>query len=154
MKKFDWLLISLIIIIAMAMLLSFCGKSHASECDNPQYLLSQDGINQCIIFGEQLERCEYISQSQDELINQMQQKIDVMDASQAKLLEAINSYEKAIQAYKEVIKIKDEEAVIKDKQCKEEIKKAKPSFFHQLGIFGWGVMTGVATAIAGAILLL
>ena len=142
------------LVLSLILILFIFSISSASDCDSPQYVLSQEGVDKCIIFGEKLEKCEYITQSQDMLITQMQEKMDIKDLAEQKLLQAVDAQQQAINAYKEVIKIKDEETAIKDKQCKEDIKKAKPSFWHQLGLFTEGVVTGITLTIVGAIFLL
>jgi K+/H+ antiporter YhaU regulatory subunit KhtT len=149
-------LFSVIVLIFSICLLFWVliSKAHAEEiCQNPEFIYNQEQINDVLYMGEKLQACEQLVQSQDTEIKEQDKRYELQALENEAYKKANEALEKAVDAYEKTSKLKDEVQEIKDTQCKEDIKKAKPTFWHQLGVFTQGIVVGIGITIIGVLAL-
>ncbi len=140
-KDYMVLYIWTILLCFLFLTLAFCDKAHATEW----YFSESEAQNLCVT----LEKCDnYKEQVQTclSVVNELEQ-MDVLLKKNFKF--ATDNYE----IEKEANKLLKERIVLMDKQCDKRVEDAKPSLWHQLGVFTEGVVTGIVITIAGALLL-
>lgn len=151
---------SAIVIMALSMglilggLPAFATDAFSAECENPAIMFpfSPDAQNIAVTY-DRLQMCEDLLKTKDEIIAEQEKNTEILTKVNEKLNQAIDASEQANTALKQIIEVQKEQQRLKDQQCKEDIKKAKPGFFRDAGIFGLGGITGAIAMIVGLLLL-
>ena len=141
-----------ILFFALALLfIAMCERAQAEQ--SCAFVFGVEDANKIILFGEGLQQCQKVVLDQDEVIKEQDTKAQLLELANQKLTQALDAQGQANTALKEVIRLKDEQHALKAERCNEEIKKAKPGFFRDLGVFGSGVLGGIILTIVGLVAL-
>jgi len=125
----SWAMI-IFLVIVLGLLGGLLSKAHAEEqCRNPEFILNLEQANQVVYFGEELQACKKLVESQDAEIKEQDKRFEEQTMENQALYKANEALEKAIDAYEKTNKLKDEVLEIKDKQ----IEEAKPTFWDKMG---------------------
>jgi lipid II:glycine glycyltransferase (peptidoglycan interpeptide bridge formation enzyme) len=97
--------------------------------------------------------CQGYADSLNAVIAEQEKNAELLQRANEKLTQALDASEQANKALKQIIEAQKKREVLKEKKCAEDIKKAKPGFFRDAGIFGLGGITGAVITIVGILFL-
>lgn len=141
------------IIFSVMMLMSLTSSVFAEICENTIIAFPYPDAQTIAITFDKLEMCENLLNIKDEIIAEQGKNIELLEKANKKLMQALKASEQANEALKQIIEVQKEREELQAQKCAEDIKKAKPGFFRDAGIFGLGGITGAIALIAGLLAL-
>lgn len=145
--------IAIIALIIGLLLGGLLAKACAETCENPAILFPFTDSQNIAVTYDREKMCVDLVSDLKKIIAEQEKNSELLSKANEKLNQALDASEQANSALKQIVEIQKEREVLKDQKCAEDIKKAKPGFFRDAGIFGLGGITGAIAVIAGILLL-